>query len=335
MSDLVHCSSRALQHFPEFFGGRVVWVHGGPRFHALYFPASRPRPSYMWCDVSFLLYYSVSRAVSRAGGLSGDLRYKDYFAGCGIHPAVLPGRESPPTKHVTFKSLLLRYVTLLKGSRERSSITFTNNDLLFTQCHLVLNCKKSLYVPRSRRPRSSGRNSKTNMLGAIRSRSPSEDNHTEVEDSKQSTWLSLPQKTQLGLIFAARLSDFIHLAAIQSYVLDQLKSFDNSLSDSNAAKQLGILNAGFTASQAITSILWGRVSDVPWIGRKPVLMSGLLGTALSCVGLAFSQSFSQALASRIFGGAVNANGGIWYDETLNILEYPLILLKYHHDCRIH
>ncbi|KAE9364271.1 MFS general substrate transporter, partial [Stipitochalara longipes BDJ] len=125
-----------------------------------------------------------------------------------------------------------------------------------------------------------------------------------------STWLSLPEKPHFTYLFASRLFDFIHLTAIQSYVLDQIKSFDTSISDAKASQQLGLLNGGFTAAQAVTSMLWGRVSDIPWFGRKPVLLAGLLGTAFSCIGLALSKSFSQALAFRILAGAVNGNGGI-------------------------
>jgi MFS family permease len=58
----------------------------------------------------------------------------------------------------------------------------------------------------------------------------------------------------------------------------QLKSFDPSLPDSVIAGQTGIMQASFKAGQLMTAIMWGRVADSEWAGRKTVLLIGLLGT---------------------------------------------------------
>lgn len=130
------------------------------------------------------------------------------------------------------------------------------------------------------------------------------------KEDEETTWRSLPEKRRLANIFTSRLFDFIQITALQSYILDQIRSFDYSISDAQASRQVGMLNGGFTAAQAITSIFWGRISDIPWIGRKPILLSGLIGSAIASVGLGFSQKFSQALGFRMLGGAINGNGGI-------------------------
>lgn len=90
----------------------------------------------------------------------------------------------------------------------------------------------------------------------------------------------------------------------------QLKSFDQDLSDSDVSTQAGILQGAFTAAQFATAIPWGRVADAEWGGRKFVLLVGLLGTAVSCLGVAFSTSFAQAVFWRSFGGAINGTVGI-------------------------
>ena len=59
----------------------------------------------------------------------------------------------------------------------------------------------------------------------------------------------------------------------------QLKWFDPSLPDSVIASQAGMLHASFTAAQLCTALLWGRVADSKWAGRKTVLMIGLAGTS--------------------------------------------------------
>ncbi|KAH6842584.1 major facilitator superfamily domain-containing protein [Chaetomium sp. MPI-CAGE-AT-0009] len=57
-------------------------------------------------------------------------------------------------------------------------------------------------------------------------------------------------------------------------------------------------------------MLWGRVADSGRFGRKTVLLIGLAGTLLSCVGFAFSTSFWQALFFRSIGGITNGNVGV-------------------------
>ena len=90
----------------------------------------------------------------------------------------------------------------------------------------------------------------------------------------------------------------------------QLKSFDENLSDSDVSTQAGMLQGAFTAAQFATAIPWGRVADAEWGGRRFVLLVGLIGTAVSCLGVAFSTSFAQAVFWRSFGGAINGTVGI-------------------------
>ncbi|CAI7666419.1 hypothetical protein N7533_009751 [Penicillium manginii] len=124
------------------------------------------------------------------------------------------------------------------------------------------------------------------------------------------TWMSLPRKGQLALLGLCRVFDFLQIASLQAYMFYQLKSFDENLSDSDVATQAGILQGAFTAAQFATAIPWGRVADAEWGGRRFVLLVGLVGTAVSCLGVAFSTSFAQAVFWRSFGGAINGTVGI-------------------------
>ncbi|KAL4970572.1 ASST-domain-containing protein [Aspergillus stella-maris] len=124
------------------------------------------------------------------------------------------------------------------------------------------------------------------------------------------TWMSLPQKKQLALLGLCRVFDFLQIASLQAYMFYQLKSFDENLSDSDVATQAGILQGAFTAAQFATAIPWGRVADAEWGGRRFVLLVGLIGTAVSCLGVAFATSFAQAVFWRSFGGAINGTVGI-------------------------
>ncbi|OKL62620.1 hypothetical protein UA08_01243 [Talaromyces atroroseus] len=124
------------------------------------------------------------------------------------------------------------------------------------------------------------------------------------------TWLSLPRKGQLVLLGLCRVFDFLQISSLQAYMFYQLKSFDPELSDADISTQAGILQGAFTAAQFATAVAWGQVADAQWGGRKFVLLVGLLGTALSCLGVAFSTSFGQAVFWRLFGGAINGTVGI-------------------------
>lgn len=124
------------------------------------------------------------------------------------------------------------------------------------------------------------------------------------------TWMSLPRKDQLAILFLCRLVDFLQVASLQAYVFYQLKSFDETKSDAEVAGQVGILQGSFTGAQVLTAILWGKAADASWCGRKMVLIVGLLGTAVSCLGYGFASSFYWAIFWRAMGGGINGLVGI-------------------------
>ncbi|KAG9624066.1 MFS general substrate transporter, partial [Aureobasidium melanogenum] len=123
------------------------------------------------------------------------------------------------------------------------------------------------------------------------------------------TWRNMPNKGQLALLAASRFVDFFQMAALQTYMVHQLKSFDPSQPDSVISHQAGMLQGSFTAAQIITSILWGRAADQPGVGRKLVLNIGMIGTAIGCIGVGFSTSYQQAVVWRVLSGAINGTVG--------------------------
>lgn len=130
------------------------------------------------------------------------------------------------------------------------------------------------------------------------------------EKEKPISWSQLPKKTQLLILVLARLSEPLTQTSLQAYLFYQLKSFDPSLPDSAISRQAGIFQGSFTAAQFLTSVWWGRAADSHWVGRKRVLLVGLFGTLISCVGFGFSRSFTAAIIFRILGGLMNSNVGV-------------------------
>lgn len=133
---------------------------------------------------------------------------------------------------------------------------------------------------------------------------PVEDAIAPGRNTRTASWKDLPRKDQLFIITLARLSEPLVQSSIQSYMFYQLKWFDPTLPDSVISGQAGILqyafpifipldhahassdmqnshSASFTAAQFLTAMMWGRIADSSWCGRKTVLMIGLGGTCES------------------------------------------------------
>ena len=128
------------------------------------------------------------------------------------------------------------------------------------------------------------------------------------------SWSQLPRKSQLAILTLARLSEPLTQTSLQSYMFYQLKSFKlpdaSTPSDSTVARQAGILAAAFTGAQFCVAMMWGRLADWEGMGRKRVILIGLLGTAIGSLGFGFSQSFAVAVFWRWIGGMLNGNMGV-------------------------
>jgi hypothetical protein len=103
--------------------------------------------------------------------------------------------------------------------------------------------------------------------------------------------------------------DFYQVASLQAFMFHQLQSFNPTAPDSEISFQTGVLQGVFTLAQIFTGVIWGRVADASWGGRKFVLLIGLIGTGISCIGIAFSTTFAAAVTWRFLGGAVNGTVG--------------------------
>ncbi|KAL1887814.1 hypothetical protein Sste5346_009989 [Sporothrix stenoceras] len=125
------------------------------------------------------------------------------------------------------------------------------------------------------------------------------------------SWSSLPRKGQLAILFLCRFVDFLQVASLQAYVFYQLKSMaTGDKSDAAVSTQAGLLQGCFTGAQVLTAILWGKAADAPWCGRKLVLIIGLAGTAVSCIGYGYATTFAWAAFWRVVGGGINGTVGI-------------------------
>ena len=71
------------------------------------------------------------------------------------------------------------------------------------------------------------------------------------------------------------------------------------------AFMIGLLATSFSLMQFVFSPVWGRGSDK--IGRKPIILVGLLGSCVSYVAMALAGSLVLLFVARIIGGIAGAN----------------------------
>ncbi|KAJ7472549.1 major facilitator superfamily multidrug-resistance, DHA1 sub-family [Mycena latifolia] len=70
----------------------------------------------------------------------------------------------------------------------------------------------------------------------------------------------------------------------------------------------GLLESAFFLAETLTVFQFGRLSDI--YGRRPVLLFGPFGLALSMLGFGFSKTFWVLLSFRCAQGAFNGNIGV-------------------------
>ena len=72
-----------------------------------------------------------------------------------------------------------------------------------------------------------------------------------------------------------------------------------------SAFAIGLLGTSYSLMQFLFSPIWGRWSDR--IGRKPIILVGLMGSCLSYLALALSTSLALVFFARVIGGIAGAN----------------------------
>jgi DHA1 family tetracycline resistance protein-like MFS transporter len=107
---------------------------------------------------------------------------------------------------------------------------------------------------------------------------------------------------QLGVVFTIVFIDLLGFGI----VLPLLPTYAATFGVTPAA--IGFLVTSFSLLQLVAVPFWGGLSDR--IGRRPVLIVGLVGSAASYVLFAAAGSYATLLISRIVAGAMGATVGV-------------------------
>ncbi|KAI6023477.1 major facilitator superfamily domain-containing protein [Pisolithus marmoratus] len=129
-----------------------------------------------------------------------------------------------------------------------------------------------------------------------------------LESSQTKTKTPLP-KTQLGLVLFVLFTGPMSAHCIFPFINQLIRELGiTGGDDRKIGYYAGVIESLFYVTQALTILHWSRLSD--HIGRKPVLLVGLMGLSVSNLCFGLSRTFWTLVTSRCIAGALNGNVGV-------------------------
>ncbi|KAL2871890.1 MFS transporter [Aspergillus lucknowensis] len=127
------------------------------------------------------------------------------------------------------------------------------------------------------------------------------------DEERGGDWSAFPIR-QLFVLALCRICEPIAFMSIFPYVYHMVEWFKVTGDDRRIALYAGLITSSFTFAEFSAGMFWGRMSDR--IGRKPVLVMGLIGTAISMIVFGFAPNLPTAMIARALGGLLNGNIGV-------------------------
>ncbi|KAJ7116527.1 major facilitator superfamily domain-containing protein, partial [Mycena epipterygia] len=116
-------------------------------------------------------------------------------------------------------------------------------------------------------------------------------------------------KLQLSVIMLIQICEPLASQSIYPYINQLVSELDITGGDEKkVGYYAGLIESLFFLTEAMTVFQWSRASD--HIGRKPILMIGLFGTAASILCFGLSRTFWALVVSRCLCGLLNGNIGV-------------------------
>ncbi|KAK9727657.1 hypothetical protein K7432_001641 [Basidiobolus ranarum] len=125
--------------------------------------------------------------------------------------------------------------------------------------------------------------------------------------STTETITPLPMR-QLIILCLVRLAEPINYTILFPFMYKMVKWMNVGESEEDVSSFAGLIAASFAIAQFISGIPWGILSDR--IGRKPVILMGLLGSTVGILLFGLSRSYVMAILSRSLAGILNGNIGV-------------------------
>ncbi|OQV00336.1 hypothetical protein CLAIMM_05846 [Cladophialophora immunda] len=122
---------------------------------------------------------------------------------------------------------------------------------------------------------------------------------------------------QLTVLALCRLAEPIAFCSITAYTFVMVVDIKG---EENASFYAGLLISAFAMAEASTAMIWGHISDR--YGRKPIVLLGLAGVALSSLIFGFAKSYWVALMARVVGGLLNGNVAVMQTMVAEMVKRP-------------
>ncbi|KAI9566764.1 MFS general substrate transporter [Boletus coccyginus] len=114
---------------------------------------------------------------------------------------------------------------------------------------------------------------------------------------------------QVNLIFVALIAEPISSLYIVPFINQLIGELGiTGGDDRKIGYYAGLIESLFFVAEAITTWQWSRLSD--FIGRRPVILIGLLGLSVSNFAFGLSRTLSTLIISRCIAGILNGNVGV-------------------------
>ncbi|KAH9939493.1 MFS general substrate transporter [Amylocystis lapponica] len=114
---------------------------------------------------------------------------------------------------------------------------------------------------------------------------------------------------QIGILLVLQLAEPITSQCIYPFINQLISELDITGGDEKkVGYYAGLIESLFFATEAMFVLQWSRISD--YIGRKPVLLTGMVGLGLSMVFFGLSKTFTGLVISRCLVGMLNGNIGV-------------------------
>ncbi|KDR78787.1 hypothetical protein GALMADRAFT_244334 [Galerina marginata CBS 339.88] len=116
-------------------------------------------------------------------------------------------------------------------------------------------------------------------------------------------------KLQIAIVLLLQVCEPITSQSIYPYINALISELDITGGDERkVGYYAGLIESLFFATEAMTVLQWSRASD--HLGRKPVLLTGLLGITVSMLSFGLSRTFWALVVSRCLTGLLNGNIGV-------------------------
>lgn len=110
---------------------------------------------------------------------------------------------------------------------------------------------------------------------------------------------------QMFVVSLIRFAEPMAFTSLFPYMYFMIRDFNVAKDKAEIATYSGYLSASFSFFQFLCCIQWGKASDK--VGRKPILLIGLMGTSLSLLMFGFSTNIYMAFMARSLMGVLNGN----------------------------